>query len=297
MAIQLTTNVIEEKLATLTESLVNLATKDDICTLIQNVEIKFAAELSERDRKLMELEDKLNVMSDQRYDDLQYSKCLCAKIDILEIKLADWQAKLADNIREIVQKESDGDAYSDDDDDLDNTQKEPLDLLVISDSICHHLDVDLINPGGKNKLICRPGAKIEDLRNVLISFESGYKIEKLIVNVITNHIPDETPSEIARGMLEFTEDIKRNMPETTLFVSLVLPKYSSSWLKGINCLNKHICDASRRDGFHIIQHPYFAGMGSINEALLAWDKIHLSRMGIKQLGVDFKSCLSYYKNV
>ena len=44
---------IEEKLAILTDTLINLATKADISALLKNVEQKFAEELSERDRKFM----------------------------------------------------------------------------------------------------------------------------------------------------------------------------------------------------------------------------------------------------
>ena len=130
----------------------------------------------------------------------------------------------------------------------------------------------------------------------MVNFESQYDIDKLVVHVMTNNIPDETPAEIAREMLQFIEDIKVNMPKTKLFISLVLPKYNRSWLEGINCLNTKIFDASRRIGFHAIQHPYFAGRGDINEALLAGDKIHLSRLGVKQLGVDIKFNLGNYQN-
>ena len=100
----------------------------------------------------------------------------------------------------------------------------------------------------------------------------------------------------SREMLEFIDDIKLNMPKNNIFVSLVLPKIDSSWLDGINCLNMQIVDASRRRGFNVIQHPYFACRGHINEALLAGNRIHLSRLGIKQLGVDIKYSLRSHRN-
>ena len=282
-------NPIEEKLTNLSETLVNLATKDDICSLIKNVEQKIAEERFERDHKILELEEKLDRLMDQRYDDLEFAKRLSEKVVELENSLANSQAKFDDKIREFQQNEYDSD--SDVDDNHGNTVKEPLDMLVISDSICRHLDVNLVNPGGKNKLICRPGAKIEEIRNALINFEAHYDINKLVVHVMTNHIPDEAPADIAREMLDFIKDIKTNMPKTKLFISLALPKINASWLEGINCLNSQIFDARHRCGFHVIQHPYFAERGYINEALLAGDKIHLSRLGVKQLGVDIKHCL------
>ena len=294
----LTTNALEliqEKLATLTETIESLATKDDISSLINNVELKFAEDLLERDKKIMELEDKLNQLSDQRYDDLEFAKRLSDKLIDLENKLANSEAK-RETVREFVQFESDSSFDGTEDIENEKVIKEPLDMLIISDSIGRHLNVDLINPGGKNKLICRPGAMIEEIQNALINIESQYDIATLVIHVMTNHIPDEEPAEIAKEMLEFLDDIKLNMPNTNVFVSLVLPKINSFWLRGINCLNKKIFDAHSRYGFNVIQHPHFASTGHINEALLARDLIHLSRDGVKQLGVDIKRSLRSHSN-
>ena len=218
-------------------------------------------------------------MTEQRIDDLEYSK----RIE-LENRLIKSDENLSEQIREL-----ENDCVDDIEDE--NSVKQPLDMLILSDSICRHLNVDLINPGGSNKHICRPGAKIDELKDALINFESHYEVGKLVVHVMTNHIPEETPTDIAREMLEFVKDIKLNMPVTKLFVSLVLPKHNPGWLEGINCLNQQIYNASRKMGFDVIQHPNFAGRGCINSDLLARDGIHLSRQGIKQLGVDFKYCI------
>ena len=274
---------IEEKLANLTDTLVNLATKDDICALLLNIEQKFATELLERDRKIHELEEKLERLIDQRDDDLQFFKRLNDKVVELEKSLTIVQSNSGE--------QNEGDDSDSDVEEDENPIKEPLDMLVISDSICRHLNVDLVNPGSKNKLICRPGAKIDEIRSALINFEAHYAINKLVIHVMTNNIPDEAPEEIAREMSEFIDDIKTNMPRTKLFVSLVLPKYHPSWLKGINRLNALIFNASRRLDFHVIQHPQFAERGHVNDALFAGDRLHLNRLGIKQLGVDIKHCV------
>ena len=155
--------------------------------------------------------------------------------------------------------------------------------------------MDLVNPGGSNKLICRPGAKIQEIKEALIDFESQYDVNRVVVHVATNHVPQEAPQKIAQELLEFIDDIKLNMPKTHVFISLVLPRHGQNWLGGINRLNHLIVDASHRMKFNVIQHPDFASRGFINEDLLAGDKLHLSRLGIKQLGADIKQSLRNHK--
>ena len=181
------------------------------------------------------------------------------------------------------------------DDEIQDAIKQPLDLLVISDSICKYLKLDLINPARENKLTCRPGAKIPEVRQALISIQSQYQINKLVIHVMTNQIPDETPEDIARQMIEFIDEIKSNMPETELFISSVLPKCHWTWLKGINCLNKIIWDACISHNFYVIQHLNFVNRGRINIDLFCDDALHLSHLGVKQMGMDIKNYLGRYR--
>ena len=228
----------------------------------------------------------MSSLSEQRKDDLEYTKRLNDKINKLEINIAETETKLRDEFINFEPNESD---ESDDvSEDSESTLKQPLDFLFIGDSICKHLSVDLVNPGGQNKLICRPGAKIPEIREALSSIHTQYKVDKLAVHVATNHIPQETPRDVARELIEFIDEIKSNMPETHLFISLILPKFNHHWLKGINCINREIVDASLRMDFDIIQHPYFSSRGHINDSLLANDGVHLSRLGVKQFGMDIK---------
>ena len=111
---------------------------------------------------------------------------------------------------------------------------------------------------------------------------------------MTNHIPDESPKDIVHEMLDFILEIKRNMPRTNIYISLILPKHDNSWLPGINYINKQICEASFEIGFRVIQHSYFATRGYINSDLISRDGVHLSRLGIKQLGMDIKRALKSY---
>ena len=64
---------IREKLTSLSETVNNLATKNDIQSFFKIFEDKFSQELSLRDKKNYELEDKLLAISEQRVDDLEYT--------------------------------------------------------------------------------------------------------------------------------------------------------------------------------------------------------------------------------
>ena len=215
------------------------------------------------------------------------------KIDQLETKLADSNTNFSNQIDALEMNGAESDSESDDE--IQDMIKQPLDLLVISDSICKHLKLDLINPGRENKLICRPGAKIAEVRQALVSIQSQYQINKLVIHLMTNNIPNEAPEDIARQMVDFIDEIKSNMPETKLFISSVLPKCHWTWLEGINCLNKIIWDACISRNVYVIQHLNFANRGRIIIDLFCDDKLHLSHLGVKQMGMDIKNYLRGYR--
>ena len=282
---------IEEKLAGLSVTVESLATKEDLQKFLITLEEKFTEQLIERDRKIFELEEKVILLTEQREGDIELAKRLNDKITNLEKNLVESESKLRHQLDNLVANETDDDSDDDSDDDDTGSLKQPLDFLLIGDSICKHINVDLVNPGGQNKLICRPGAKIPEIREALKSIKTQYAIDKVALHIATNHVPDESPREVAKKVIDFIDEIKINMPKSQLFVSLVLPKYNNSWLEGINCINQQIFDASLRMGFKVIQHPYFSNGGQISDTLLARDMIHLSRLGVKQFGVDLKHSL------
>ena len=284
---------IEEKLSSLSITIENLATKDDIQNFLTIVEANLEKELLERDKKIFELEEKINIINNQRIDDLEYSKRLNEKLVNLENGLTEWKNKFENQIQEISANMPEDESDDDDDDDGHDSENnlQPLDLLIVSDSICKHVDTNLVNPGKPSKLICRPGAKIPEIKEALIGVQSQYQVSKLVIHAMTNHIPNETPNEISEKMLNFIDEVRQNMPKTQIFVSLVLPKYDNSFLEGINYLNYQICEASSNAGYNVIQHPYFASRGNVNTDLLARDGLHLSRLGVKQIGMDIKRAL------
>ena len=90
-------------------------------------------------------------------------------------------------------------------------QKDVLDLLVIGDSLVRHVDVNKINENGTNKLICIPGGKIQDIRRKLIDTNNSFNIQKLVLCVGSNHIPDEPPDILSRNLLEFVSDVRKHI--------------------------------------------------------------------------------------
>ena len=215
---------IEEKLASLSSIIEHLATKEDIRNLLVSVEANFAKQIAERDRTIFELEERIQTLCDQRIDDLGYSERVNLMLITLEKSLTDWKNNIETKIQEIENEaQSESSDIEDDDDDYEdneNNLKQPLDTLLISDSICKHINLDLINPGKSNKLVCCPGAKISEIREALIGQFTHYTTKNLVIHVMTNHVPKESPDKIASEMLEFIDEIKSNMPKSNLYIYL-----------------------------------------------------------------------------
>ena len=163
-----------------------------------------------------------------------------------------------------------------------------IDFACVGDSIVRWIDIDSINPGSHNKLVCRPGATIADIRNSLKEMEEDYTVKNLLVHVGCNEIPQVQPFEVARRLSSLLAEIKVYMPFTKVFVSGILPKLGPEFLPGINDVNFMLFNTCQMLGMSFIQHSAFCRRGEINFRLLAGDGIHLNRGGIKQFELEIK---------
>ena len=151
------------------------------------------------------------------------------------------------------------------------------------------LDVNRINPGSKNnKLVCKPGATIMDIRSSLKELEGQYEIKKLFLNIGSNEIPQNEPFEVARRLSSLLAEINVHMPFTNVYVSAVLPKLGPMYIPGINDVNYMVCNTCEMLDMVFVSHPAFCRRGIINFDLLAGDSIHLNRRGIRQLENEIK---------
>ena len=167
-------------------------------------------------------------------------------------------------------------------------EKEELDLVICGDSIVKSIQPDLINPGKDNKLICLPGGKISHIRKAVIELSKSHTVKHLVLHVASNDTSSDPPAVVIRNMRSLIKEIKHNMPTTTLHISAVLPKINSSWLRGLNEINKGLYESEIEMGYCFIQHPKFASQGHIDDSLYSGDAIHLNKRGVAQLAIDIK---------
>ena len=171
---------------------------------------------------------------------------------------------------------------------INNDKKVDIDVFLIGDSIIKHIDLDKINSKGNNKSICKPGGKIEDAREQLKTVFKGNNVKRLILCTGTNHIPHEKPIEVGTKLVNLILDVKRNMPDTQIFISTILPKYGNCYAKGINFVNKMLFDASKVHNFDLVFNFQFHVGGVQNDSLFAQDQLHLNRRGVARLAMNFK---------
>ena len=168
-----------------------------------------------------------------------------------------------------------------------------IDFALCGDSVIKWIDIDSINPGGVNKKVCLPGARLDRIRESVLNLHSNYDIKRLAIHGGTNLIPDEAPIQVALQIIEFLGEVKSLMPTTELFFSAILPKINDSFSPGINEINYLVFNACKTLGIKFIQHSRFSRHGCIQVSLYTLaDLIHLNRRGVQQLLYDIKSSLA-----
>ena len=180
--------------------------------------------------------------------------------------------------------------------DEDEDEKGSIDFLSLGDSLVRWVNVNKINPGSNsNKLVCRPGAKIMDIRACLEELDGHYDIRNLFINVGSNEIPENDPFEVATRLTSLLAEIKVQMPLTKVYVSAILPKLGPEYIPGINDINYLMFNNCKILDVVFVQHPEFCSRGYINFDLLAGDSIHLNRLGIQQFENDIKELVPSFR--
>ena len=270
----------ENAIKNLTDAIKLLPSKDDLNGVYNKLKDLFFHELGLRDKKISELEEKIESLQDQnkRLSDLAANNFneINEKIIKIEENLDSSKKAVVTNIyKETPESEV--------------IVKNKTELLIIGDSIIKYINTEKINPGGRNKHICVPGGTIQDIRRALISYSKENIIDCVILNVGTNHLSFESPVSVSDQLGLFCADIRSNLPGTRLLFSGILPKLDDGNTRGISFVNNQLFKLSKEHKFKIIFHKkFFKEDGTVNFDLYAKDGIHLNRHGVAVLGATLK---------
>ena len=150
----------------------------------------------------------------------------------------------------------------------------------------------MMNPGGINEKICLKGARIDKIRENVLSLHEEYTIKHLVIHGGCNLVPNQTPIQVAFEIIDLLGEAKTTMPNTEVYFSAILPKCHDLLSPGINEINYLVHSACTTLGVHFIQHNRFSSHGRMNESFYTLsDLIHLNRRGVRQLEYDIKSSL------
>ena len=274
-----------------------------IGTLLMSMESRFKSELEKRDHKIVDLTAKFENIYNEREADKKELKLIKDKLSTLEAKNIDGaQAKFSgwsnsfgndENIfSDPVETEVETDWRPDD---IESQDLSNIDLLVAGDSCVKHLDLELMNPGKTNRLICVPGGKAVDIRNRVKEICATNNVSHCVVHVGTNHTSSDEPIATAEKLVALLREIKTNMPQTSVYFSSILPKYDNEWLSSLNLINRRVYESSKKVNFSFIGHYDFATHGFINHRLLSRDGIHPSYSGVAQMARDIKFQCNRFK--
>ena len=139
-------------------------------------------------------------------------------------------------------------------------------------------NIEKRNPD-KTKLLCKPGAKIENVIKEIKFQESKYEIKKLIVHVGGNNLREDEATTIFNKLKDMLIEIKNLLPNTKIYYSLILPRIDSSFLSGIDWINTNITLFCKANNIVTIKHDSFEKNGNINKILISRDMIHPTEKG------------------
>lgn len=261
--------IVEPIIEKLTSTIGQLANKDDITALISTIETKFQIELDQRDKKIYELECRLS--------DIELQKL--ATTD----KLIDFQNQLTLIQNSLNTQNSENSEIATEPENV----KPDLDLLLVGDSVPKYVNTDSIRPGAATKNESKRGGSISDAYVKICEMNETYNVKELFLHTGSNHIPRQDPMSVAHELLEVIDRVQVMMPQTKIYMSAILPKVSISFNRGIDTINRHLCNVSKMNGFEFVEHGAFCSRGIVNTRLFAFDRIHPSVLGSKQLTNDF----------
>ena len=174
-----------------------------------------------------------------------------------------------------------------------NPRKPEIDFALCGDSIIKWANTDIINPGGVNKKVCLPGAKIVEIRESILHLHEQYDVKQITIHGGSNLVPEETPMEVAFQIIDLLSEVKVLMPNSDVYFSAILPKCNDLFSPGINEINSLVYSACNALGIKFIQHSRFSSHGRMNESYYTLaDLIHLNRRGVRQFVYDIKSSLA-----
>ena len=259
-------SIIKEALVPFTDKLDQLCTKNDLDQLCSKLQTHYESELSKRDEKLREMDDRLNALQDlvmrQKTVIENMEKNILSNANKTNVKVPK---------SEIIK---------------------PLrDLVVVGDSLIKHVNVDKVNQGGCNEIFCHPGAKIEHILDEVKKCQHKFDIEELLLCVGTNHINErktESPDTILAKLIEMIKQIKQSAPNTRLYVTGILPKFSDAFTTGINHINDNLFNLQKIYGFKFISTRKFFKDECMDTSLFSKrDLIHLNYRGVAKLATSF----------
>ena len=267
------TNIFAKLLTTMNQHFYELSASlhEKLNTTILSVESRYKAELDSRDKIISELIQKNEEISKERNELKEKLKTIKTMSHVHQNPFENENLPVWNEVGHAP---------------IEPQPNEKLDLLVIGDSIVSHLDVDRLNPRGNNKLICKRGGKIEDIRDALMEETSSTKgMSHCIIHVGLNHAPEDPPHLLSAKLLSFLKEVRSNLPETSIHFSSILPKYGTEMLSGINFVNETVKRHRNLIGYSFIDHPDFAW----NTSLICKDGVHPSYKGVAQLAMDIKN--------
>ena len=112
--------------------------------------------------------------------------------------------------------------------------------------------------------------------------------KNIIIHVGTNHFGRDNPDDTSRKVGKLLTFIGKEMPNSKVHFSSILPRYDASILGPINYINYQmylLCEQC--ENLNFISHPSFVADGIINHNLFRKYMLHPSGHGTGQLARDF----------
>ena len=174
-------------------------------------------------------------------------------------------------------------------------QREQKKMVILGDSLIKWIDPARICP--ESSLLCFPGARISRIKKEVSKLATTTEVEHIVLVAGTNHIPDETPRTVASKLKGLLDHTKESFPNSTIYISSILPKVNADFMPGIQEINVQLNRICRKLSIDLIYNKQFFSDSAQLESLLARDKIHLSKRGVATLASNIRYRLKKHGNL
>ena len=121
------------------------------------------------------------------------------------------------------------------------TRRKKFELVIFEDSITKRIDPSFIAKFDKSLAL---GSKVRGVYEQMRNFRENHQeaaVANIIIHIGTNHLPRSHPSDITAKISKLLLHATKELPNTSIYFSAILPKFNNTFFEMINHVTYSNC--------------------------------------------------------